>query len=140
MINIGRCQIVQRFMVSLMVVIVFDSLDGLLQFPGIEVGIELEQLRPVPDDELQQEADMLRNFRSRWERLDEDEEARHELVKLIVERVHVRDEKVVGMTLRSNYHLVLNQKKMGQPKIRLAHLLSGAGATGMGHSRVYLWW
>ncbi len=51
--------------------------------------MELEQLTPVPHDELEQAADMLKNFNAHWERLEGDEEARHELVKLIVERVYV---------------------------------------------------
>ena len=76
----------------------------------IKLQLELEQLTPVPDDELEQAADMLTNFKMHWERLEGDEEARHELVKPIVERVYVCDDRVVAMTLRSNYHLVLNHK------------------------------
>ncbi len=76
----------------------------------IKLQMELEQLNPVPDNELEQAADLLANFQSHWERLEGDEDARHELVKLIVKRVYVQDEKIVAMTLRSNYHLVLNHK------------------------------
>lgn len=76
----------------------------------IKLQMELENLTPVADDELEQAADLLKNFRMHWERLEGDEEGRHELVKLIVERVYVRDKKVVAITLRSNYHLVLNHK------------------------------
>ena len=47
--------------------------------------MELENLTPVPDDELEQAIDLLTNFRTHWERLKGDEDARHELVKLIVE-------------------------------------------------------
>ena len=68
---------------------------------------------PIAEDELKQAADLLSNFQSHWERLEGDEEARHELVKLIVERVYVQDDRVVAMTLRSNYHLVLNHKTNG---------------------------
>ena len=70
-------------------------------------------MTPVTDDELAQAADLLTNFKSHWERLEGDEEARHELVKLIVERVYVHDDRVVAMTPRSNYHLVLNHKANG---------------------------
>ncbi len=79
----------------------------------IKLQMELEQLTPVPDDELEQAADLLANFKTHWERLEGDEEARHELVRLIVERVYVHDDRVVAMTLRSNYHLVLNHKTNG---------------------------
>ena len=76
----------------------------------IKLQMELENLTPVPDDELEQAADLLINFKMHWERLEGDEEGRHELIKLVVERVYVQGEKVVAMTLRSNYHLVLNHK------------------------------
>ncbi|MCP5099512.1 MAG: hypothetical protein GY943_28485 [Chloroflexi bacterium] len=73
----------------------------------IELQHELEQLTPVADDELEQTANILENFAEHWQRLEGDEDGRHELVKLIVDRVHVEDETVVAMTLKSNYHLVL---------------------------------
>ncbi|MCP4416284.1 MAG: recombinase family protein [Chloroflexi bacterium] len=76
----------------------------------IKLQMELEQLAPVPDDDLDLAADMLQNFKAHWERLEGDDESRHELVKLIVERVYVGDKKVVAMTLRSKYHLVLGHK------------------------------
>lgn len=79
----------------------------------IKLQMELEQLTPVPDDELEYAADLLQNFRKHWERLEGDEDARHELVKLIVERVYVYDDRVEAMTLRSNYHLVLNHNANG---------------------------
>ncbi|MCA9947820.1 MAG: hypothetical protein KC449_30270, partial [Anaerolineales bacterium] len=75
--------------------------------------MEMEQLTPVPDDELEQAADMLENFKAHWDRLEGDEESRHELVSLIVERAYVQDEKIAALTLRSNYHLVLNHKANG---------------------------
>ncbi len=73
----------------------------------IELQHELEQLTPVEDDELEQTANILENFAEHWQRLEGDEDGRHELVKLIVDRVYVEDETVVAMTLKSNYHLVL---------------------------------
>ena len=80
----------------------------------------MEQLDPVPNDELEIAADLLENFKYHWERLEGDEQGRHELVKLIVERVYVRDkEEVMAMTLRSDFHLILGHKKMSQPILRL---------------------
>lgn len=79
----------------------------------IKLQLELEQLSPVPENELEQAADMLENFQGHWERLEGDEESRHELIKLLVERVYVEDERVVAMTLRSNYHLVLGHNVNG---------------------------
>jgi len=79
-----------------------DYMDKRLQLQQ-----ELEQLTPVADDDLQRAVDILENFKEHWEACKDDPEAQHELVKLIVERVYVRNEQVVAMTLRSNYHLVL---------------------------------
>jgi hypothetical protein len=61
----------------------------------------------IGDDELEQTANLLENFADHWQRLEGDEDVRHDLVKLIVDRVYVEDETVVAMTLKSNYHLVL---------------------------------
>ena len=43
-----------------------------------------------------------------------DDEAGHQLVEQIVERIYAKDEQVVAMTLRSNFHLVLGHK-MNEP-------------------------
>jgi hypothetical protein len=56
---------------------------------------------------LEQTANILESFAEHWQRLEGDEDGRHELVKLIVDRVYIEDETVVAMTLKSNYHLVL---------------------------------
>ena len=79
----------------------------------IKLQLELEQLTPVPMDDLERAADLLENFQVHWKKLDGNPEAQHELIKLIVERVYIRDEKVVAMTLRSNYHLVLGHNVNG---------------------------
>lgn len=76
----------------------------------IELQLELEQLNPVTDNDLEQAADLLLNFKYHWERLEGDNEGQHELVKLIVERIYVSDKEVKAITLRSNYHLVLGHK------------------------------
>jgi hypothetical protein len=73
----------------------------------IELQHELEQLTPIGDDELEQTANILESFAEHWQRLEGDEDGKHELVKLIVDRVYVEEETVVAMTLKSNYHLVL---------------------------------
>ncbi|MGB3717705.1 MAG: IS30 family transposase [Candidatus Promineifilaceae bacterium] len=46
----------------------------------------LEQLTPVPDDELQRAADMLENFGDYWDNLKDDPNGRPEFVWQIVER------------------------------------------------------
>ena len=102
----------------------------------IRLQMELEQLTPVPDNELQQAADMLENFKTHWDRLEGDEESRHDLVKLIVERVYVLDDQVVAMTLNSNYHLVLNHKTNGPTEYTVDPLGYTYGSDG---SRPLTW-
>lgn len=97
----------------------------------IKLQMELEQMTPVPDDELEQAADLLSNFKFHWERLEGDEEGQHELVKLIVERVYVQDENVVAMTLRSNYHLVLNHKTNEPTEFTVDSFISTCGSDGI---------
>ena len=96
----------------------------------IELQMEMEQLIPVPEDDLEQAADLLENFKYHWERLEGDEDGRHELVKLIVERVFVEDKKVVAMTLRSNYHLVMNHKTNGPTYHEVDPVLYKSGSDG----------
>ncbi len=61
-----------------------------------------------------------------------DEDARHELVSLIVERVYVQDEKIVAMTLRSNYHLALNHKTNEPTEFSVDPLCVMYGSDGLG--------
>lgn len=73
----------------------------------VQLQQELEQLKPIPDDDLERAADMLANFQHYWEGCNDDPEAQHNLIKLIVDRVYVEDENVVAMTLKADYHVVL---------------------------------
>jgi hypothetical protein len=47
------------------------------------------------------------NFGDYWDNLEDDPKGRHELVKLIVERVYMDEDAVLKMTRNSYYHLVL---------------------------------
>lgn len=46
----------------------------------VKLQMELEQLMPVTNNDLEQAVDFLNNFESHWNRLEGDEEARHELI------------------------------------------------------------
>jgi len=98
----------------------------------IKLQLELEQLTPVPMDDLERAADILENFKSHWERLEGNPEGQYELLKIIVERVYVRDERVVAMTLRSNYHLVLGHNING-PTYHQVDPLYAHGSDGLGY-------
>ena len=78
---------------------------------------DLESLTPIPEDDLERAADLLENFAEHWEACGDDTEAQHKLVKLIVKRVYVRDDEVVAMTLRSDYHIVLGHKLNGATQV-----------------------
>ena len=91
---------------------------------------EMEQLTPVPDDDLQRAADLLRRFPQEWKALEGDDEARHQLVEQIVERVYAKDDEVVAMTLHSNFHLVLGHK-MNEPTDFSIGSTCVAGPTGL---------
>ncbi|MFN8379813.1 MAG: hypothetical protein U0452_14200 [Anaerolineae bacterium] len=76
----------------------------------IKLQHELEQLSPIPDDDLERAADILANFGHYWEACGGDLEEQHRLIRLIVERVYVQGEAVVAMTLKADYHVVLGNK------------------------------
>lgn len=90
----------------------------------------MEQLTPVPDDELQRAADMLENFGEFWKNLEGDENGRHEMIKLIVERVYMEKDAVVKMTLKSNYHLVLGHNTKGPTEYTVDPSLYAYGSDG----------
>lgn len=57
-----------------------------------------------------------------------DTEAQHELVKLIVERIYVNDERIVATTLRSNYHIVLGHNVNGPTQVEIDQFLYADGS------------
>ncbi len=97
----------------------------------LELQQELEQLSPVPDDDLERAADLLEHFADHWEDLKDDPSGQHELVKLIVERVYIDGKSVVAMTLRSNYHLVLGHKVNGPTDFTVDPLAYTSGSDGI---------
>ncbi len=92
---------------------------------------ELEQLAPIPDDDLERAADLLENFAEHWREREGDPEAQADLVKLIVERVYVQDDAVVAMTLRSNYHIVLGHNMNGPTEAPVDPFLYTHGSDGI---------
>jgi hypothetical protein len=98
---------------------------------SVKLQLKLEQLTPVPMDDLERAADLLENFKTHWKRLEENPEAQHDLVKLIVERVYVKDKEVVAMTLCSNYHLVLGHN-VNEPTYYQVDPLYTCGSDGLG--------
>ncbi|MGQ9851564.1 MAG: recombinase family protein, partial [Aggregatilineaceae bacterium] len=91
---------------------------------------ELEALTPIPEDDLERAADLLANFKEHWEACGDDAEAQHQLVKLIVKRVYVRDRQVVAMTLRADYHIVLGHKLNGPTEVPVDPYMYTNGSDG----------
>ena len=60
---------------------------------------------------------MLENFEKHWTACNGDPEAQHRLIAVIVERVYVEDDRVVALTLKADYHIVLGQNKSGSIEI-----------------------
>jgi hypothetical protein len=96
----------------------------------VQLQQELEKLTPLPEDDLERAADMLNNFRHYWEGCNGDVEAQHRLMKLIVERVYVSGEKVVAITFKADYHVVLGDNAKGSTLIEVDPSLYTDGADG----------
>ena len=92
---------------------------------------ELEQCTPIPEDDLERAADMLRNFKTHWEACGDDVEAKAGLMNLIVKRVYVLDEEIVAMTLRSDYHVVLGHKLNGPTEVSVDPFIYTNGSDGI---------
>jgi hypothetical protein len=92
---------------------------------------ELEQLTPIPDDDLEQAANLLENFGTHWERLEVDPRAQRDLVKLIVlQRVYIDGHTVRAMTLSSDYHLVLGNNANGPTEFSVDPFVYTSGSDG----------
>jgi hypothetical protein len=96
----------------------------------LELQQELEKLTPIPDDDLERAAELLDQFATHWENLKGNPDSQHELVKLIVERVYIDEDKVVAMTLRSNYHLVLGHNTNGPTEFSVDPFVYTSGSDG----------
>ena len=76
----------------------------------VQLQHELEQLTPIDNEDLERAVELLDNFPLFLENCQGDTNAQSELIKRIVERVYVKGDDVVAMTLHSNCHLVLGHK------------------------------
>ena len=76
---------------------------------------EVESLRPIDYDELQEAADLIEHFRDYWEQcaqLDHPAEARQQLLAKIVDRVFAYDQEVVMIALHGNFRVILEAQEM----------------------------
>ena len=73
----------------------------------LKLQYQLEQLTPVPQEDLEDAANMLGAFDNQLATLNGDLEGQGKLIGNIVERIYVQDKSIAAMTLKSNCHLVL---------------------------------
>ncbi|MCB9437301.1 MAG: recombinase family protein [Anaerolineales bacterium] len=73
----------------------------------VKLQQELEQLSPIPDDDLETAADILTNFSTYWANTKDNRQAQRALIQMIVARVWVRGTQIVAISLRPNYHVTL---------------------------------
>ena len=66
---------------------------------------ELEQLTPIPDEDLEYAAEVLDHFEERWEAAEDDSEAQEYLLKLLLVRVWAKEGQIVGLCLRPDFHI-----------------------------------
>ncbi len=71
---------------------------------------ELDNLTPIPTNQLEQAADMLDNFADYWQKTNKDRLLQHDLIQTIIEEVYVEGENVVGIVLRSGYFLEMGSE------------------------------
>lgn len=115
---------------------------------------ELEQLTPIPDDDLEKARDLLENFASHWEATNGNREEQYQLIKLIVSRVWVRGDRVVAMSLRPNCHVTLGLESAKPTEVTvgfedgnrgIVHRRGRRGSFDTGHKLTLLrplnrWW
>jgi hypothetical protein len=72
-----------------------------------ELDQALEQVEPVVDHSAEEATAIIDNFENHWNRVKGDLEAQERLIKLLVARVWVRGEKVVGLLIRPENYIEL---------------------------------
>ena len=73
----------------------------------VKLQQELEQLTPIPDDELEIAPNILGDFTAYWVATKSDRKAQRELVQLTASRVWAKGERDMAASLRPNFHVTL---------------------------------
>ncbi len=85
----------------------------------VKLQQELEQLTPIPDDDLETAADVLENFEYHWNTTNGNPQLQRNLLQLIVARIWVRGDRVVAMSLRPNYHVTVGLESKKPTEVRV---------------------
>ncbi len=70
---------------------------------------ELEQMKPIPIDELEAAADILTNFDAYWAKAQSEPGEQQKLLHLVFERISVKESVVASVCMRPNYHVVYHR-------------------------------
>ena len=70
---------------------------------------ELEQLKPMPLDELEAAAGLLEHFETHWKKADGNPAEQQRLIHLIFERILIKNNEIASVCLRPNYHVTFYQ-------------------------------
>jgi hypothetical protein len=89
---------------------------------------ELEQMMPIPEEDLAIAADLIENFGLHWEAAQEDPAEQERLLKLMLVRVWVEGDAVVRLCLRPNLHVTagLDAKRPTEISVDLDCYQSGS--------------
>lgn len=86
----------------------FTDKDEYLQ-KRLALQQELEELKPLPMNELEKAADILTNFETHWENAKGNPTEQQHLLHLIFERIWIKNNEVSSVCLRPNYHVTFYQ-------------------------------
>ncbi|MFC1961004.1 recombinase family protein, partial [Chloroflexota bacterium] len=89
---------------------------------------ELEQMTPIPDDDLEFAADVIRNFDKYWAAAKDNAEEQERLLNLMLIRVWAEDGEITQLHLRPNLHVAagLNTKRPTEISVDLSSYRSGS--------------
>jgi hypothetical protein len=98
----------------------------------IKLQQELEQLTPIPDDDLALAVDLLTNFEEHWKAVEDNPNEQERLLRLMLVRVWVVDDQVMEISLRPNFHIVvgLDQKRPTQVEVDPVSYQNGSDGSG----------
>ena len=99
---------------------------------------ELEQMTPIPEEDLAVAQDLIENFGAYWEAAQNDPLEQERLLNLMLVRVWVEDDRVVRLCLRPNLHITagLDTKRPAEISVDLDSCHNGSdGARSMARIR-----
>jgi hypothetical protein len=101
---------------------------------------ELEQLTPIPEEELAFAVDLLAHFGDYWKAARGKPDEQERLLKLMLVRVWVEDDQVVKLCLRPNFHITAGLETKRPTEITVDLPCYQNGSDGLGTLSGYVLW